>query len=77
LECKRNFTFAKYVVLPSPLLAPTPLMASLQPIGGIDCGPSHQPQLAQPLPTKKEMNLPKGIPSNAKKVLDKEEVKVG
>jgi hypothetical protein len=38
-------------------------MASLQPIGGIDCGPFHQ-------------TLLKGIPSNAKKVLDKDERKL-
>jgi len=53
--------FLKYVVLPSPLSTPTPFMASLKPISGIDYGPSHQPQLAQPLPTKKKMNLLKGI----------------
>jgi len=47
-------------------------MVSLQPIGGIDCGFFHQPQLAQPtLPTKKKMSLPKGIPSNVNKDLDK------
>jgi hypothetical protein len=51
-------------------------MASLQPIGGINCGPSHRPQLAQPLPTKKKMSLPKGISSNVKKVLDKDERKL-
>jgi hypothetical protein len=45
-------------------------------MGGIDCGPSHWPQLAQPLPMKKKMNLPKGIPSNANKVLDKDERKL-
>jgi len=51
-------------------------MASLQLIGGIDYGLSHLPQLAQPLPTKKKMSLPKGIPSNVKKVLNKDERKL-
>jgi hypothetical protein len=47
-------------------------MASLQPIGGIDCGFFHQPQLAQStLLMKNKKSLPKGIPSNANKVLDK------
>ncbi len=49
----------------------TPFMASLQPISGIDYGLFHRPQLAQPLPTKKKMNLLKGIPSNANKVLER------
>jgi len=35
----------------------TPFMASLQLISGIDYGLSHRPQLAQPLPTKKEDEL--------------------
>jgi hypothetical protein len=51
-------------------------MASFQPINEIDCGPSHRPQLAQLLPTKKKINLPKQIPSNAQKVLNKDERKL-
>jgi hypothetical protein len=73
---KKFVTFAEVGVLPPSLSTPTPLMASLQPICGIDCGPYHRPQLAQPLPTKKKMSLPKGIPSNAKKVLDKDKRKL-
>jgi hypothetical protein len=49
-------------------------MAPFQLIGGIDY--SHWPQLAQILPTKKKMNLSKGIPSNVKKVLNKGENKL-
>ncbi|KAH9538938.1 hypothetical protein CY35_15G033800 [Sphagnum magellanicum] len=61
---KKSITFAEDIILLPPLSTPTPFMASFQPIGGINCGPSHRPQLAQPLPTKKKMSLPKGISSN-------------
>jgi len=47
-------TFVEDVVFLPSLSALTPFMAYLQPIGGIDCGPSHPPQLAQPLSTKKK-----------------------
>jgi len=47
-------TFVEDVVFLPLLSALTPFMAYLQPIGGIDCGPSHPPQLAQPLSTKKK-----------------------
>jgi hypothetical protein len=49
-------------------------MVPFELIGGIDY--YHWPQLAQPLVNKKKMNLPKGIPSNVKKVLDKGERKL-
>jgi hypothetical protein len=73
---KKSITFTEYIVFPPPLSTPTPLMASLQPIGGINYGPSPWPQLAQPLPTKKKMNLPKGISSNAEKVINKDKRKL-
>jgi hypothetical protein len=55
----KSITFVEDIAPPPLLSTPTPFMVFFKPIGGIDCGLYHWLELAQPLPTKKKLSLPK------------------